>query len=259
MIGITIKPTIGIGDALQFSSLPENYFRATGKRLLDLSRPWFFDHNPFVSRETEVPEKTIEMWNFPNHYEWPDLRKKDIYLGQPGERKTGVYLSNAEIWAGVFKVPVVLNRPRLYMYEDFPFHQRQKIILHTHGRSHGTMPAHVIEHVLSKYNRMSLYHVGEGNIYGIPQLETPTLWDLARELSRARMVIGMDSGPAWIASCYPDVIVKKLRTKPNPPELLEDWVPLERLNIHSHWDSREIMAYNVTERDIGFTWSYTKI
>jgi hypothetical protein len=61
MIGISVNPKIGIGDGIQFSSVPENYFIATGKKLYDVSKPWFFDHNPYVTRELTKPlEKTIE-------------------------------------------------------------------------------------------------------------------------------------------------------------------------------------------------------
>ena len=251
---------MGLGTDYSFPLCLRTISGRLGRKLIDVSRPWFFDYNPFVCREDkEVPEKTVDMWNFPNQYEWPEARKKDIYLGQPGERKTGVYLSNAEIWASLFNVPIVMNRPRLYRFEDHPFESRLRIIVHTHGRSHGIMPRHIIEHIKDKYRYASLFHVGEGNVYGIKQLETRNLWDLAYEISRARMFIGMDSGPAWIAACYPDVIVKKLRMKPNPPEELADWVPLERLNIHSHWDDRAFQIYNPTDIDIGFTSSYRKI
>lgn len=252
-IGITIKSTIGVGDALQFSSLPENYYRAKGgKKLVDISKPWFFDYNPFVDRNTkEVDEKT-EMWNFPTQYEWPLPRN---------ERQPKVYLSNAEIWASVFKSPVVLNRPRLYQFEDFPFEKRKIILFHLDGRSHGIMPQHIIEHVIKKYSHtQQLYLVGKTtNTFGLKKIETPTLWDLAEVISQARMFIGVDSGPSWIATCYPDVITKIVRTKPNPAEEFQNWVPLERSNIHSMWDSRERMIHNVSEVDQGFTWSYKRI
>ncbi len=254
MIGISIKPYIGVGDALQFSSLPENYFRAKGEKLFDVSRPWFFDYNPYVCRDDkETPTLVRELWNFGPHqkYEWPKLRT----------RPTNVYLSNAEIWAMVLNVPTIkLNRPRLYRYEDFPYQNREMILLHTHGRSHGTMPDHVIEHVLRKYGpTRKLYHIGvDCPDLGITRIKTNTLWDLANVISRAKMVIGMDSGPAWVASCYPDVVVKKLRAKPSV-DVLKDWVPLEMANIHAHWDDRSQQIFNVSEYDVGFTSSYRKI
>lgn len=257
MIGISIKPTIGIGDALQYSSLPENFCRHTGQKLLDISRPWFFDHNPYVVRDHAIkPSKVHEMWNFsPRQYEFPNPRLAE---------KPAVYNSNAEIWASLFNVKCVLSRPRLYRFEDYPFEKREMILLHTTGVSHGEMPEHIVDHVKKKYGHTGkLWHVGPVNHqqkdYGIPRIVTPTLWNLAELISKARMLINLDSGPSWIAACYPDVIIKKIRTKPNPPTLFEDWIPLEIRNIHSHWDDRCQQIYNVTDRDIGFTYSYQRI
>lgn len=251
VIGISIKPTIGIGDALQYSSLPENYFKATGQKLIDVSKPWFFDFNPYVVRGDIYPTKTYEMWNFsPKQYDFPI----------PRPERPAVYLSNAEIWAGVLGVPCVLNRQRLYRFEDYPFNKREIILLQTSGKSHGEMPEHIVQHVLRKYSATGkLHHIGPGNTYGLPSLGVKaTLWDLAEELSKIRMLICLDSGPSWIASCYPDVIVKKVRTKPTP-DMFKDWIPLEIRNIHSHWDDRCHQIYNVTEEDIGFTYAYTRI
>lgn len=255
MIGLSIKKTIGIGDALQFSSLPENYFRATGKKLVDVCGHWFFDHNPFVIRDDSIKlDKVVEMWNFsPTQYQWPNPRK---------DGKPKVYLSNAEVWASLFEVPCVLNRPRLYRFEEYPFHNRQIILLHTSGVSHGEMPAYIIDHVIKKYGATNnLYHIGPPNSkdYGIPKIMTATLWDLAEVISKSRMLIGVDSSPSWVAACYPDVIVKKVRTKPIPPEQFENWVPLDMGNIHSFWDDRCHQIYNISEKDIGFTYSYKRI
>jgi hypothetical protein len=254
-IAISIKAGIGIGDALQYSSLPENYFKSTGRKLIDVSRPWFFDHNPYVDRRDTTVSSAItqELWNFsPTKYPWP----------RPRARGPQVYLSNAEIWASLFGVLTVLNRPRLYRFEGLvPFHNRKMILLHAHGRSHGSMPAHVIKHVIDKYGETEcLYQIGhKGSAsVGIPFLETPTLWDLARLISESRMLIGVDSGPSWIAACYPDVVVKKVRTRPIT-DSFKTWVPLEIENIHSHWDDRCHQIFNVSEDDVGFTSSYRRI
>lgn len=256
MLGISIKKTIGVGDALQFSSVPENYYQETGRKLLDVSKPWFFDHNPYVVRDDSIkPEKTIEMWNFsPQQWPWP----------VPERLNNQTYLCQAEIFSRVFGVPhPKLNRPRLYKFEDYPYAERHLIALHIDGKSHGIMPRHVVEHVLKKYGPTGqLVQIGTNNenvgIPGIPHLKTPTLWDLAEALSKCRMFIGVDSGPAWVASCYPDVIVKKLRTKPTHDVLL-NWTPLAVNNVHSHWDDRCQQIFNSSEHDIGFTSSYRKI
>lgn len=253
MIGISVNDRIGIGDGLQFSSLPENYFRANGKKLIDLNKKWFFDFNPFVIRDTtEKPEKTLELWNFsPTQYEWPNPRTAD----QPR-----VYLSNAEIHASIFNIKPALIRPRLYKFEDYPFHKRELILLHVDGKSHGDLPEEIIQHVLKKYGGTGkLFQIGKSEInYGIPKLETPTIWDLVETISTARILIGPDSGPSWIAACYPDIITKIVRLKPSP-EYFKTWVPLDIHNIHSHWDDRCRQVYNPTTEDIGFTQSYRKI
>ncbi len=253
MIGIEIKPTIGVGDALQFSSLPENYFRATGERLVDVNKPWFFDHNPFVIRDAKAPlEKTVQLWNFsPKQFDWPVPRQKT---------EPQVYLSNAEIWASVLKVPAKLNRPRLYRFETAPFHTRKTILLHTDGRSHGEMPREIVDHVVQKYGPSGqLWQIGlGGKDYGLPRIKTETLWELAEVIAHSRMLIGVDSGPSWIAACFPDVVVKKIRTKPTA-EHFGDWIPLAIGNIHSHWDDRCHQIFNPTDEDIGFTSSYRKI
>ena len=108
---------------------------------------------------------------------------------------------------------------------------------------------------------MPLYHLclPEHADIGIPRLETPTFWDMTKEISEARMLIGMDSGPSWIACCYPDIVVKRLRMKPSFEELRE-WVPLAANNIHAIWDELQLHScYNQSEDDIGFTSSYRRI
>ncbi len=44
----------GIGDQLQFTSIPENYYKNTGEKLVDLKRFWGFDGNPYVERDVAV-------------------------------------------------------------------------------------------------------------------------------------------------------------------------------------------------------------
>jgi hypothetical protein len=248
MLGISIKPTIGIGDGLQFSSVPENYFYHTGKKLVDVSRPWFFDYNPYVIRD-QNPTHVREMWNFsPRQYDYPVLRPQKVYL------------SNAEIHASVLDVSVTLNRPRLYRFENYPYERRETILIQTMGKSHGGMPKHIVDHVKAKYGPSGrLFHIGPKPVdHGIPQLETPTLWDLAETISKSLMLICMDSGPSWIAACYPDVRVKKVRTKPTA-DYFKTWVPLAVDNVNSHWDDRCHEIFNPSEKDLGFTTSYRRI
>ncbi len=247
-VGVSIT-TPGIGDGVQFTSLFENYYLQNGKKLIDVSKPWFLDYNPYVIRNVQ-PKVTIEMWNY---QKW--LPPRDT-----------VYLSNAEIHASAFEVKhPSLIRPRLYQFEDYRFEDRKMILFHPYGRSHGQLPQRVIDHVIKKYKpTKQLVQVGGPNdpsiSDGIPQVRTETLWDLAKIISMARMFIGVDSGPAWIAACYPDVVLKKIRTKFQfSTETPSDWVPLNIHNPHSFWDDRAFQTYNCTDKDMGFTQSYLKV
>lgn len=249
-IGFTIRK-VGIGDGVQFTSLPENFYKATGQNLIDVSKPWYLDYNPYVLRDQE-PKRTVELWNYPKIYEWSPPRPT-------------VYMTNAEIHCSVMgiKDPQLIH-PRLYKYEEFPFEKREMILFHPFGKSHGALPPHVIEHVIQKYKGTGLlYQIGleSDPQIGIPRLKSENLWELAWWISKARMLIGVDSGPAWIASCYPDVIVKKIRTKWQfgfcEPK---DWIRLDIRNEHSFWDDSGLFKiYNCTETPLGFTESYREL
>lgn len=251
-IGITVNGK-GLGDTVQFSSVPENYYHAFGKRLVDVERAWIFDHNPYVIRDDSIkPAYVREMWNFsPRKYDWP----------VPGEGRPRVYLSNAELHALVWGIQYpILNRPRLYVYENVPFHKREKILLHIDGRSHGELPDCIVDHLIQKYKPTGqLYHIGlTKRDLGIPKIETPTFWDLVKVISHARMLIGSDSGPSWIAACYPDIVIKKVRIRPRN-ERLETWTPLSVDNIHAHWDDRAFQLFCSSDHDVGAYQSYRKM
>lgn len=250
MMGVTLREDIGIGDKLQFTSLPENYYRTHGKPLVDLSNSWVFDYNPFVIRDASKVTEKKELWNWPKQYEWPRPR-------------SSVYQSNAEIHASLFKSKVFINRPRLYRYEnEVAIEDRHMVLFHPVGKSNGQLPPQVIDHILKKYQNMDLFQIGkrEDPDFGIPRIITDDIWDLVKVISMCRMLIGPDSGPAWIAACYPDVVVKKVRTRiPDGFGELKDWIPLEIDNHHSHWDERFFSIHNTTEDDVGFTQSFRRI
>lgn len=251
MKGFTIRK-VGIGDGVQYTSLPENYFRETGKKLIDISEPWYLDYNPYVQRGiTTTADQVIELWNYPEAYPWPKIRDS-------------VYLSNAEIHASVFGIKnTPLIRPRLYRFEDFPVEKREKILFHPVGKSHGQLPWQIIDHVIKKYKPTGrLYQIGlPGEVdLGIPKIETPTMWDLVKVISEARMFIGVDSGPSWIAACYPDVTIKKVRVHfQSGFHTPSSWVPLQIGHMHSFWDDRAFQIFGPYEEDCGFTMSYRKL
>lgn len=253
MIGISVKRAKGLGDTVQFSSVPENYFAATGQKLVDVDRSWIFDHNPYVIRDTHRPPRLVrDLWNFsPMQYDWP----------VPKAPRPPVYSSNAELHALVMGVEPVLIRPRLYAFEDVKFESRKKILMHVDGVSHGKLPRKVIDHLIAKYEPTGhLYLIGRPDeTFGLRHIETPTFWDLVRVISDARMLVGCDSGPSWIAACYPDIVVKKVRTRFGRSEQFKTWTPLEVQNFHSHWDDRAFQIFNASETDVGPFQSYLRM
>jgi hypothetical protein len=106
MIGITLKGATGMGDKLQFASFPENYFRNTGEKVIDLDCEWIFDYNPFVVRG-KTPEGAVNLWTLP----WPQLRRGTsgaAFLAKP------IFSSIAERTASAFNHVAYLRHPRLY-------------------------------------------------------------------------------------------------------------------------------------------------
>lgn len=249
-ITISIKHSMGIGDAIQFTTVPENYFRFTGQKVIDATNHWVFDNNPYIIRNPDE----ILMKRSKLTYEW---NHNPRYI----PKNRACFTSMAEQHTGNLEINTFIRHPRLYAYEGFPIEKRERILLQTQGRSHGKMPDYIIEHVLKKYKNMPLYHLclPEHPDIGIPRLDTPTFWSMVEEISTCRMIIGMDSGPTWIACCYPDIVVKRLRMKPTLEELKE-WVPLDAKNIHAIWDELQLhTVYNQSEDDIGFTSSYRRM
>ncbi len=244
----------GIGDVVQFTSLPENYYRATGRKLVDCGNCWAFDYNPYVLRNVEDLSKVYHMWN----YFCPEKMDHDPLPHVRGS----VYMTNAEIHLAVtgHRSPHLI-RPKLYKFENS--FKRDKILFHPFGKSHGALPKEVIDHVIKKY-KGQLTHLAvpsDPHFMDMPRIEPDSYWSLACVISQHKMLIGVDSGPAWVAACYPDVIVKKIRVGFQDEKIApKDWVPLSEKNPHAIWDDRTLFKmYWCGEDDLGFMESYRKI
>lgn len=268
-IGIRLYPAprsyLGIGDSIQFTSLPENFFRNTGQCLIDVDHHWVFNHNPYVIRLEKgiLPDLSIDLWQDCDHLKC-NYRKS---FGSPR-----VYTSNAEANYSIIKNvlggngQIFLKRPRLYHCEDYPYEKRELILLHTTGRSNGEMPDYVIEHIVKKYgptgNLVQIAGPKDKIVPGLRVIRPFNVMAGAELISKAKMFIGVDSGLAWVAACYPDVIVKKIRlTRPwGVVGSWDEWVPLEVGHPQSHWDDPTIFQlYNLEDEDHGIFSSWRKL
>jgi hypothetical protein len=246
--GITLAGATGIGDRLNFTSFPENYFAATGTKLIDIDQCWCFDHNPFVTRG-EQPDKILNPWLEP----LPKLPPQ----GRP------VWHSVAErtmVQFGLDPRHIVLRHPRLYKFEDEPKHHR--LVVHTTGVTRGQFSPKVISHIAQKYKDWQIVQVGGKEDIDFPNAENRRgvdLWEVARTIAGAEVFIGICSGPSWIAACYPSVWSKKILMHLSEFELIGPITPMAFINKHWQWFDNSFIYFNRTEQDLGFTYSYRKL
>jgi len=256
MLGISLEGAPGIGDMIQFTSMPENYFKATGKKLIDVDKAWVFDHNPYVVRN-EQPKEIINLWKFP--------LDKIKYPGRP------IYTSLAERNALMLSVPVSLAHPRLYKFEECE--SSGTVIVHTTG----TQAVHtwrgydqamilneeIIRHIKLKYHGYAMIQVGGKDDVPVPGAadlrgKTDDVWRLVGLIAQASVFIGPDSGPSWIAACYPRVQTKKVLMQA-PPEYFDNYIPMKVTDPSTHWHDSCFRYYNRSKRDAGMTLSYLKL
>jgi|ERR1700733_1309758 len=261
MLGITFGNAPGIGDRLQFASFPENYYRNAGERIIDLDHHWMFDHNPFIVRG-ETPTQVIDLWRQP----WPRISPKE-YFTKP------VFFSTADRTAAIFKHVAYLRHPRLYLYEDSP-RINNRVVLHTTGSrsariqpEHGedqarVLPDYIIDFVRKKYRSYDVIQVGskddvDAQVTDCRGLED--IWGTVRIIAQAAIFIGVDSGPAWISACYPDVFKKKILVQYPPEFLRNSFVPMHIPSPNHHWHDFSHTYYNRSTDDAGVTYSYLKL
>jgi hypothetical protein len=265
MLGITFKGARRIGDKLQFSSFPENWYRNTGERVIDLDRSWVFDDNPFVVRE-EQPDRVIDLLDAP----WPG---KERLQGNQYVRKP-IYFSHAERTCSIFGHVAYLRHPRLYRYEDLPVLER-RVVLHTTGANYPSgppfydmgedrqrvLPSEIIEHIRSTYRDYELIQIGGREDLDARVIDRRGLdiWEAVKIIAQASIFIGVDSGPYWIAACYPGIFRKKILVQYPPDYLRCAFVPMHALNFHTHWHDAACLYYNRSNDDAGITYSYLKL
>ena len=262
MLGITLGEAAGLGDKLQFSSFPENHFRNTGEKVVDLDRSWIFDHNPYVVRDV-APSRTIDLWAAP----WP-LRRQithEQYAAKP------VFFSLADRTASIFNYTAYLRHPRLYRYEDLPRLER-RVVLHTTGKNipprtqqgedaPRVLTPEIIEHVKAAYAGYEIMQVGskEDVDAGVVDCRGAELWEVAKITAQAGIFIGVDSGPYWIAACYPRIFRKKVLMQYPAEYLHRQFVPMHVITLHVHWHDLSCLYFNRTKDDAGVTYSYLKL
>lgn len=263
MLGITLGAAQGLGDKLQFSSFPENYFRNTGEKVVDVDRAWFFDHNPHVVRDVR-PKQVVDLWSAP----WP-LRRgitHEQYAAKP------IVFSLAERTSSIFDHVAYLRHPRLYRFEDLP-RLDKRVVLHTTGKrlppvtpqgedAPRILSQEIIDHVRTTYREYEIIQVGskdDVDAHVVDCRGIPDIWEVVKIIAQASVFIGVDSGPYWIAACFPRIFRKKVLMQYPAEYLRSRFVPMHVINLHVHWHDASCLYFNRTRDDAGVTYSYLKL
>lgn len=242
----------GIGDKLQYSSFPENYFLNTGEKLIDIDKSWIFDYNPYVIRNNEFDYSNLEIIDIWNK------------IGVPGIdedwKKSSVIKSNTQRTSDIFHFKkTYLRHPRLYRFEDAKLKNSQ-IVVHLQGHSFGNVPDYVAEQILKNYNGFDLLLIGGKDDKYIPGFINKlglTLWDTVKLISESPTYIGLSSGFLSVALCYPRVNKKVILMEDS--NTLNNLIPMDVNNSNYHWLDHSFSFFNTKEEDIGVSFSYKKI
>ena len=280
----------GIGDQLQFTSIPENYYKNTGDKIVDLKSFWGFDHNPYVERGS-CPEIIIDPYN--NYYHSRESFLEMMSKGSTDQSvaakwpRTGSFLSKTEMYIPIFRgqigiensklvkqdnffgkiESIHLRHPRLYRYEELQGTELGTVCVHTTGKSEGgTIPDHVIDQISRNYKGYKIYQVGGESDKTTPFINKLglDLWESAKLIASSQIFIGVNSSMMNIAQCYPRISRKVILIE-NEILKIDDiagtYRPLSayREGCHADWIDYGWQYYNVYNSDCGITLTYKKI
>lgn len=243
MIALEIPNCLGIGDAIQFSHIPENIFYFTGEKVFDVSNCWIFDHNPYVERNSQNAKikYKINLWETSKYFKY----------GYKSHAERFFDLFN-ELFGTNFKNPI-LRSPRLYFKENEKIF-RNRVLVHTTGKSEKVpLSDDVINQIAANYKDCEIIQIGGSNDKNTPfkKMLGLSVWETATLISCSAIFIGVNSGMMNIANCYPKIWKKILVSRDE-----EIFVPLSKENV---WFDYNNTYYNYTKADIGTTYSYLKI
>lgn len=266
----------GIGDKIQFTSMPENYYYSFGKKLVDLQHLWVYDHNPYVERlgpnNGGVMDGTVGVAI--------DLYKNQLFFKEGDKPCIGLikfqdeksYVSQPDRFKQLFSISRVrLRHPRLYRFEELQGEKLGIVTVHTTGKSEGgEMPDHVIDQIAQNYKSYSIYQVGGSSDKDTPFIDRRGLgmWESAQLIASSQIFIGVNSSMMNIAQCYPRVNRKLILIENNESlktSHFDSYKPLcqyledDESGVSSMWVDYNWQYYNVHDHDMGITYSYKKL
>ena len=243
-LGIIIGDYLGIGDKVQFSHIPENFYKNYGSKLIDICNCWALDKNPYIERNVQASQ-TLDLWSL----SWD----------------SGDYLSKAELMNSVLKFPKIYCRsPRLYFNEDPKNMRQNKLCLHAQGiSSRTTLSKNIIDKIKERYSNYYIVQIGGVNDVDcqVNDARGLDMWQTVEEISTSAIFIGVNSGMMNIANCYPHINKKLIIDLASGQfdETLNKFSPLSKNHHLFGWVDYGWQYYNDTDIDIGVTHTYNKI
>ena len=242
MIGLIMNPLIGIGDRLQFTLVPENIFKLTGEKVIDMSKDWVFDHNPYVIRDANTyPETVIDLWAVSHHFPSNGFKSH-------ADRQIVKFLGGKKSFC---------RGPRLYKFEDTKMIPN-RVVIHLTGKSQPTkINENVIETIRERYSDFEIIQIGGPNDMKTPFINKLGLgmWETIELIASASIYIGVNSSFLHAAAAYPRISRKIIL----PEDILSEFIPMHSPVHAGCWLDHNNQYFNTTEEDIGVTFSYKKI
>jgi hypothetical protein len=241
-LGIGMPSVIGLGDAIQFSCIPENFYKNTNQRLVDFNNSYVFDYNPYVVRDI-TPQKIFDPWGF----KWSSGHN---------------FRSKSARWCdGLGLEKCYLRHPRLYIYEDTQSHLNSPTVsIHCSGKTRGHLSDKVINVIKKNYKDFDIIQVGGANDRDTPFIDRRglTFFESAKIIANSQTFIGIDSAMYHVARCYPRVRKKIIIQDDHfSEEELRDFFPYKK--GFDDWIDFDSEYFNEFDYDIGITNALHKV
>ena len=293
-IGIDLRGSVGIGDKVQYSCIPEAFYKWYGIKLIDVHRCWVFDRNPYVRRlfhkndigilRFKEAETNKDIDGYPAVYckphDWvepvevptPRQKTKIINLWHP-PNQLGCYSRSRWFYKTLgiqdwTRPQLCLPRgPRLYKHEDPLNVKPDQITIHV-GPSNNCklqfIPDEVLQTIAKRYANYNIIQVGAKTDNPSPFIDKRGLkiWDTVKTISESSIFIGINSGPIHIANCYPHISKKIIMKESNEPPCFQSasFDPLSSgFSEFNTWVDFGWQYFNTLKYDMGRTYSYTRI
>jgi hypothetical protein len=246
MMGFTVAGNhwnLGLGDKIQFCSFPENYYRYTGEKIVDIDKTFLYDYNPYVLRDVKY-DKIIDLWHLGNEYLYgpiiPSIAERTCLL------------------AGITKT--YLRHPRFYIHENIPM-KRGQICVHLTGKTAPPPPEEVVIAIRENYSDFDIIQIGGKEDIHYPFFKNALgleFFDSCKIIAESTIFIGVSSSMMNAALAYPRTNKRIIITEKDE-SVLENMIPMDVREGHYHWLDHSFCLFNKTERDIGVSFTFRKI